>query len=61
MFIKYKCDVTFLTCQNTDICMYTKNKNFKIVQIDTFKNDIEIGLLPLQQDRVLYLARIRLR
>lgn len=38
MFIKYKCDaITFLTCQNTDICMYTKNKNFKIVQIDTLK------------------------
>lgn len=55
MFIKYKCDVTFLTCQNTDICMHTKNKNFKIVQIDTFKNGIEIGRLPLQQDRDFFI------
>lgn len=31
MFIKYKCDaVTFLTCQNTDIGMYTKIRILKL-------------------------------
>lgn len=31
MFIKYKCDaVTVFTCQNTDICMYTKIRTLKL-------------------------------